>query len=142
MSSLSISCDTNSLNPVECELIPCTINYTGQAKVTSYFKPTISETGPSKYSASFRGKPLDGIDLPLDSDTIGVVCEKTFGSLDTIKLKPIGTFDKIRAWNWDSKPSSNDVHVQALQWLKISSSIHDPISPQRLLEEEEKSKEN
>ena len=136
MSQLSITCDTNSLQPVECELIPCKINYTGEAKVASYFKPTISETAKSTYIGSFRGKPLDGGDLTLGEDTTGVVCEKTFGSLDKIKLKPIGKFDKIRAWNWDTKPSSNDVSAQALQWLTISAAIHEPISPENLKEEE------
>lgn len=122
MSQLSLDCDTSKLKKISCDLMPCAIRYTGQAKVSNYFKPLVKETDDHIWKSSFRGKPLKGIKVNLNQ-TWNIVFDLT-SDCDNQKLKPIGQFDEINFWNWDTKPSVNDTFLQALNWFSISEAIH------------------
>jgi len=130
MSQLSISCDTSKVEKVDCHLIPCAIKYSGQAKVSSYFKPLVKQAEGNLLKSSFRGKPLKGIKLDLNQ-SINIFAASTT-DCDSQILKPLGHFDDITFWNWDTNPTSNDTFPQALDWLLISEAIHKNVKSDEL----------
>lgn len=130
---------------LQCHLMPCKIDYNKPTvKAKEYFWPTIQvlrkggdeeqgriksddshapENSPENpiYTASFRGRPLQGRKIKLPEDYKGCIVPKE------AKMANNGSsneFNEFTYWNWDELPSDNDAVVKALQWINISKAIH------------------
>lgn len=130
-----IEVDSAQVSTVNCDLMPCKINITGKANVKNYFYSLTRVDGDKNTGEylvnTFRGRPLYGKHIDLPKSCTGFVCKeeselKESGDTSTV-FKSIGKFDRITAWNWDTKPSNSDLIQQSLQWLSISEAIHAPI---------------
>lgn len=118
---------------VDCELIPCQVHHTGEANIELYFNPSISESSDGKHlTASFRGRPLDGVKIDLPEKFTGLLCSQEKNHNGDTDLKGVGQFNNFRLWNLDNKPSINDPAVQAIKWLELSASIHRKITEEDL----------
>lgn len=73
--------------------------------------------------ASFRGRPLQGRELPLPDGYIGYA----LATKKNNNTKSDRSFKSFTYWNWDSLPNKDDAVVKALRWLELSKAIHDPI---------------
>ncbi|XP_065223975.1 ribonuclease H2 subunit C [Planococcus citri] len=109
--------------------IPCSINFNGKAKVSSYFKETAGTDGEKL--ASFRGRPLHGSEVKIPEGYCGYVLKKQPEDCDSsTKCYSIEqSFKKFAYWNLDKKPTSNDAIVSALDWFDISDALHSKIEP-------------
>lgn len=123
----------DQLESIDCELIPCQVHHTGEANVDRYFKPSISKSAEGdEFTASLRGRPLDGIKLDLSDKFSGILCSQEKDSKGHTELEAIGQFKSFRLWNLDSKPNVNDSAVRAVKWLDLSSAIHNKLSKEDL----------
>ncbi|XP_059162022.1 ribonuclease H2 subunit C-like [Physella acuta] len=128
-STLSLS-DTSKGN---CRYIPCRIHFDGKAKVSDFFQKTIcdeSSNGNKELAATFRGRPLNGVEVNLPSGFTGLVLKehhKRTTEDEERKLIATHSFDKFTHWNLDKQPTSDDLIQRALQWVDISSALHKPV---------------
>jgi len=68
------------------------------------------------FEASFRGRPLNGEQISIPSDYIGVL---------TNSSKVHSTFDKLTYFNLDCKPTKNDCIVRSLDYLSLAKVLHE-----------------
>ncbi|EDV23685.1 Ribonuclease H2 subunit C [Trichoplax sp. H2] len=107
-------------------LLPCTIDYNGQANIDSYFEPTIKKNGED-LSATYRGRPLCGAKMEVPDNYIGCVLKETqkpFGEDEDRRLKISSHFKELTYWNLDNRTSVNDKLQKAILWTKIATAIH------------------
>lgn len=116
--------------PATLHLLPCTIEHTGPAKVDSFFKSSICSNGEG-LSATFRGRELRGKLVSIPEGYTGLVLQepnRPFTEDQDRHLKISSKFDSFTYWNLQTPPSDQDKLVRALQWAKLSSVIHAPVS--------------
>eukprot|EP00118_Oscarella_pearsei_P000269 m.4576 g.4576 ORF g.4576 m.4576 type:complete len:143 (+) comp10970_c0_seq2:692-1120(+) len=119
-------------DPMRLQLLPCSVETDGPAKIEQYFETTVRSTqtgseSKQNFTASFRGRPLKGMDVQLPSDYTGVVLEKGEMPLtdeQETRFNAIGWFPKFRQWNLDYPPSSNDTVRKAMTWLSLAEAVH------------------
>lgn len=70
----------------------------------------------NQLDASFRGRPLNGAQLAIPSDYIGILSHSS---------KPISSFDQLTYFNLDCLPSKNDCIDRSLQWLSLAKILHE-----------------
>lgn len=143
--------DSTEASLSTCHFMPCKIvSACERARVSTYFTPTIQrkeaitdrpESSDQKleikdntsaednnsnylYTASFRGRPLQGRIVELPEGYVGSVIEAKSSERPSEGRKVIKTFNSFTYWNWDQVPTDNDTPVQALRWLKLSKAIH------------------
>ncbi|MCL7043699.1 hypothetical protein MKW94_003628 [Papaver nudicaule] len=113
--------------------LPCCIKHDGPSSVSQYFKPNksgiVMENGISVEETQFRGRKLQGANIPLPQGYSGYVLGK--------KKKPIkrktyeeeedrdcwdtcARFKSITYWNHDNVPSQDDVLLRSFHWFKIA----------------------
>ncbi|KFM59927.1 Ribonuclease H2 subunit C, partial [Stegodyphus mimosarum] len=127
---LNLESEGRSLESVSCHLMPCKIEYDGNANVSKFYASNIREEN-GVLKSSFRGHPLQGQIVQVPNGYKGVVLEenpKFSSSEDKREFKIKGTFEKFTAWNWDKIPSHNDKLIKALQWIDIASALHTSVS--------------
>ncbi|KAH9574481.1 hypothetical protein CY35_01G060000 [Sphagnum magellanicum] len=130
-------------------LLPCCINYTGPAEVSTYFKPTemgLNEEGIEMKKAAFRGRRLMGSTLTIPDGYQGFVmnkephqssgrrkgtdsCSKT-QEYDEWEAK--SAFQQLTYWNHDTLPSSADPLHLCFDWLPLSAAIHGSVSAEEV----------
>ena len=69
----------------------------------------------NQLEASFRGRPLNGEEISIPSDYIGIL---------TNSSKSHSLFDKLTYFNLDCVPTNNDCIVRSIQWLSLSQMLH------------------
>lgn len=97
-------------NPSEAVIhhIPCSINYDGVAKVSTYFVPErMSSTDDSSSSSShltayFRGRKLDGTSITLPTKVTGLILRESANASSSDK-EIIGTPDKLTSEKADGE---------------------------------------
>ncbi|XP_041353047.1 uncharacterized protein LOC121371310 isoform X2 [Gigantopelta aegis] len=107
---MTTSIDTNSqtISDVKhCHLLPCEIQYSGDANVASYFQ------------SSIRSDENKGIIL---KENHRQVTED-----DDRHLIATHKFEKFTYWNLDKVPSADDRLVKALHWINIAKVLHRPV---------------
>ncbi|CAO3674197.1 unnamed protein product [Umbelopsis vinacea] len=119
-------------------LLPCHIEYTGSAKVSSYFvqtRATDPATGGPCTTAAFRGRQLFGTVSHLPPGYKGCVyAERVDHETDGLDEEAdvthecIEQFDEFTVWKHDSAPDTKtDPFFVAMEWSNISSHLHTPI---------------
>lgn len=117
--------------------MPCEIEHTGSAPVSSFFEPNITETAGAaskdapSLTSSFRGRPLLGSELSLPDGFVAVTLRN--GRLDDEPtLRPMERVSKLIHWNWDQPSGTNSSAHQAMDWLKVSEELHKPVSAEQI----------
>lgn len=118
----------------EVRLMPCKIDYNGEAKVKQYFNPVVtpkSADSTDVLTASFRGRPLEGQKLPVPKGYIGVVLRELPADVPLNnngdcerRLAVTHKFKDFTYWNLDLTPSANDKIMQVMKWIDIAKVIH------------------
>ncbi|GAV06803.1 hypothetical protein RvY_16730 [Ramazzottius varieornatus] len=134
--------------------MPCNIAHSGEASVSDFFLTTIdteeafsagvdgvtendkSLVASHHFSASFRGRPLNGTQLDLRPNYTGLILEQsskenrlTYDRQSSEESracntwKPVAKFQSLTYWNWDKKPSNDDSIQQMLQWARLSEAL-------------------
>lgn len=117
--------------PSSCHRIPCRIKFSGSAKVSDYFEPTIKRNEDKNHShleSSFRGRPLLGTSLQLPSGYKGALLDRQDKD-EKIRFSKSKSFDSITAWELDRDPKLSQLH-KAYQWMQVASSIHGQVLDQ------------
>jgi hypothetical protein len=70
----------------------------------------------NKLEASFRGRPLNGEQLSLPSDYIGILSNSS---------KPISSFDQLTYFNLDCPTTKNDCIARSIEWLSLAKILHE-----------------
>lgn len=129
----------------ECHLMPCRIECKSSTVMAKeYFVPLIKRKkdkseevwdevdGDKKtvatnkdlpleslFTASFRGRPLEGCQVQLPEGYKCVAASKE------PKSEAGGEFNKFTYWNWDKQPDKEDSIQRAFQWIAVAKAIHD-----------------
>lgn len=136
-------------------LCDCSIDYTGPANVDTYFKPRDSsldretdagggdgeKKGPCHKTAYFRGRLLQGVDVPIPSGYTMYVCHENEtgddvvpSSQDTegeVSTEPKYTLTRVPVkeftmWKHHVTPDmETDSFARALDWPSLASVLHE-----------------
>jgi ribonuclease H2 subunit C len=125
----NLSPSSNPENGVH--LLPCSIDYDGQAKVSDYFKP-IQVEGKPYLEATLRGRLLRGAELKLPKGIHGVVLQQTTPPRSRVLehqnyAAEQRTFDRLTYWNHDTPPSQSDYLPQAFKLFDLARAVNEPI---------------
>ncbi|CAK1592581.1 unnamed protein product [Parnassius mnemosyne] len=107
--------------------LPCKIEVDGAANVEKYFEPYVVENENGELSATFRGHPLDGVNMSLPDGYRAILvteAKKPLADDADRRFQVAGGFKEFVYWNWDKKPSKNDNIVKAFDWIDIAEAIH------------------
>lgn len=106
-------------------LLPCEIKYTGPALVSAYFKPT---TGKRSLEATFRGRALKGIDLPLPEGYVGSMLQDTVQAdvADGEERRWLhrGSIGSVSFWKHDDLPHDEEPIFKCMRWTSIANVLH------------------
>ncbi|XP_019861421.1 PREDICTED: ribonuclease H2 subunit C-like [Amphimedon queenslandica] len=114
--------------------IPCQIlteDGTREARVKNCFETTITnekQEGVACMSASFRGRPLQGITHDLPQDYTGVVLSSGSSETDCKEMRVKSVFSSLNEWSLDSVPSADEGISSALKWIDIANAIHSDVA--------------
>lgn len=133
LQSLSTCNQTSGLH-----LLPCKIDFDGDAKVSNYFVSSIrqekksdSESDLADKTASFRGRPLAGRAVTVPEGYTGLILKeekRPFMEEDDRTLTISQKFDEYTYWNLDLATSGNDKVIRAMQWIDLANVLHAPVS--------------
>ncbi|RZC67761.1 hypothetical protein C5167_011452 [Papaver somniferum] len=119
--------------------LPCCIKHDGPSSVSQYFKPNksgiVMENGISVEETHFRGRKLQGANIPLPQGYSGYVLgkkkkpikRKTCEEEDRDSWETCARFQSITYWNHDNIPSQDDVLLRSFHWFKIANALHAPV---------------
>ncbi|XP_068779811.1 ribonuclease H2 subunit C isoform X4 [Struthio camelus] len=111
---------------VAVHLLPCRVGHDGPAAVSAFFRPQAGP-GPALW-ASFRGRRLGGLELPLPHGYRGLVLAEGPNDAQGRRLQVTGTFRTVTAWEADAAPSPAEGLPLALVWAPLAQAIHAPVS--------------
>jgi hypothetical protein len=94
--------------------IPSTITSDIKRHFTNSIQINNNET--KKFEASFRGRPLNGEQISLPDDYIGILTNST---------KPISSFDQLTYFNLDCTTTKNDSIARSIEWLSLAKILHE-----------------
>ncbi|XP_055533276.1 uncharacterized protein LOC129723227 [Wyeomyia smithii] len=117
-------------NPPNIHYIPATIRGDGPAKVHQYFNSYTEELEDETLVNALRGYPLRGKHLNLPDGYSGIILQETQKPLSEHEERKFtfgGAFKQFTYWNYDKIPSRNDPLVKALDWIKVSQVLHEPL---------------
>ncbi|GFS12559.1 ribonuclease H2 subunit C-like [Elysia marginata] len=147
---MATTIDTKSLQFASavdtCHLMPCKIHLDGEANASDFFHSSISQDGKENgdsITGTFRGRPLNGKVLNVPSGYTGVLVtepHKRPTEEEDRLLVASHKYDKFTYWNLDKEPTSDDLVQKALQWVDLSSVLHNPISPEESQDSQESMK--
>ena len=97
-------------------VLPCKIEYDGEAPVDEYFvQETVDE---NIIRTSFRGRELFGSSVPLPSGYVGYIGQKTADNIELTK-----SFQDFTVWNREVKPSQRDPVHKWMQWPELAAAV-------------------
>jgi len=135
---MEITLEPANKQPQIVHLLPCQIDHTGPAKVSSYFIQTHGTdpaSGGSCTTAAFRGRQLFGIMSRLPPGYKGCVYAERVDH-DTERMEEdaeimhecIDQFDEFTVWKHDNAPDTKtDPFFVAMEWSNIATHLHTPI---------------
>lgn len=115
-------------------LVPfSTVSADGQrlsAPIDVYFRPyrvpADGDRGPL-WRATFRGKPMTGLKVPMPDGYTGLLCHSEDGGGDFVADADRGQVVKdVMYWNWDRVPTDDDPLLAALCWTRVSEAMMSP----------------
>ena len=106
-----------SLTNAKVYSIPFTVqtSSTMTSDIKRHFTDSIQEEN-HQLNSSFRGRPLNGTNLKLPDDYLGVVSN---GS------KAISSFNQLTYFNLDCPTSDKDSIARSVQWLSLAKALHE-----------------
>ncbi|XP_023029717.1 ribonuclease H2 subunit C isoform X2 [Leptinotarsa decemlineata] len=119
-----------SKNNSKIQHIPCKVFADCDANVSKFFDENLKEDTENTLKASFRGCTLEGKKKDVPKGYVGVVLQETVRpetEKDERKFYITNKFSDITYWNWDKKPSKNDLFIKAMDWMDIAEVLHAPI---------------
>lgn len=136
-------CPDSTRTPQLMHLLPCKIlphalnddQQTFSAPVTQYFCPytvptSDGENDTAVWHASFRGRPLTGVQLDMPDGYVGILYNRKVNPTDsaaTIKLPADDAnsevIQQMMYWNWDRVPTREDPFLAAYDWIRISEAM-------------------
>ncbi|XP_053684804.1 uncharacterized protein LOC128734566 [Sabethes cyaneus] len=122
--------ETSLKDQHKVQYIPATIRGDGPAKVKQYFDSYTEQLEDKTFVNALRGYPLRGKQFDLPDGYSGVILQETqkpLSSDDDRKFTFGGAFKQFTYWNYDKTPSRNDPLVKALDWIKVSEVLHEPL---------------
>ncbi|XP_068779810.1 ribonuclease H2 subunit C isoform X3 [Struthio camelus] len=90
--------------------------------------PSRPRHGGAALWASFRGRRLGGLELPLPHGYRGLVLAEGPNDAQGRRLQVTGTFRTVTAWEADAAPSPAEGLPLALVWAPLAQAIHAPVS--------------
>ncbi|BDA40791.1 probable ribonuclease H2 subunit C at N-terminal half [Coccomyxa sp. Obi] len=122
--------------------LPCSIKYTGVAKVGAYFLPTPTGTsvdGKAVQEAYFRGRQLKGTQLQLPQGYRGQILRRTAEEHadgdSTPQWSPDMAFREFVYWKHGLDPICTDSAQRRMAFLKMSEQLHAPVSSEEIQQE-------
>eukprot|EP01116_Phalansterium_solitarium_P012541 TRINITY_DN28950_c0_g1_i1.p1 TRINITY_DN28950_c0_g1~~TRINITY_DN28950_c0_g1_i1.p1 ORF type:complete len:155 (-),score=14.52 TRINITY_DN28950_c0_g1_i1:18-482(-) len=118
------------LLPFEC------VSYDGPARTSTFFcvEPTkdTTESGSAVDQAVFRGRELRGTALELPPGFTGLILREDETQADEVdKVWSVhGSFRELHYWNRETNPGPSDRPAKWLEWMSVSTTIHDSVSPE------------
>ncbi|KAJ3056158.1 Ribonuclease H2 subunit C [Rhizophlyctis rosea] len=117
-------------------LLPCQIDHNGPANISSYFlvtetpstKPDVASTPAAPtYDATFRGRGLKGVTVPVPENFQGFVLREGRTPPDSSAVKDLrveSVFDTFTTWGHTILPTrSNDSVLKAMAWANITNDV-------------------
>ena len=106
-------------------LLPCEIEFSGEAIVSAYFKPT---TGKRGLEATFRGRALRGVALSPPAGYVGAVLQDTkkaeIADGEERRWLHRGTVDTFTVWDHDEQPPEDGPVFKCMRWAAIADVLH------------------
>ena len=99
-------------------LLPCTIEYDGNAPIKSFFHVNKDPDGTLR--SHFRGRELRGKILPLPPASVEGLC---IGDAGNQQWKVEGEFSSIHVWEHDSLPDMAPLN-DCLAWFALADAVH------------------
>lgn len=125
--------DTSRIESVDVHLLPCAIEHSGDAQVSTYFHPRCSGTFVEEaevLESSFRGRALRGTKLALPDEYTGYIMVKKEREEEGLGLAwaTTHTFQDLHYWNHDSQPTKGDGICRCLDWAALAVQVHAPVA--------------
>ena len=115
------------------QLLPCSVQYTGRARVSTYFKPEPLGADPAQLTARFRGRWLEGQKLRVpDGYTGSVLVDSNAASIadgETRRWLRKAAFDELVYYKHDEKPVDSDQLRKCMRFLDVASVLHAELPP-------------
>ncbi|UJR30518.1 hypothetical protein I4U23_018047 [Adineta vaga] len=92
------------------------ISSTVTSDIKRHFTDSIQINNNNKLDASFRGRPLNGEELSIPNDYIGILTKSS---------DIVSSFDKLTYFNLDCSTSKNDCIARSVQWLTLAKFLHE-----------------
>ena len=106
-------------------MLPCEIEYSGEAIVSAYFKPEETSRG---LEATFRGRALCGKRLSLPAGYVGAVLQdpKLAAIADGEDRRWLhrGTVEDITIWKHDEVPHEDEPVFKAMRFARLADVLH------------------
>lgn len=100
--------------------MPCSIDVpsTITSDIKRHFTNSIQKKDDTdnKCTASFRGRPLNGEQLNIPDDYIGILSNST---------KYVSSFDKLTYFNLDCSTTKDDCISRSVEWLSLAKILHE-----------------
>ena len=114
----------------ELHLLPCEIQHSGPAAVSTYFKPKPSAEGEAgSFQAAFRGRRLRGEKVVPPPGYVGAVLEDTLEASvadgELRKWVHKTSFDELTLWGHDDAPMADEETLfKAMRWAAVADVLH------------------
>jgi hypothetical protein len=149
MSSLRVTrakkvSEVKALHLLPFAVVPQDEKPSQEARVSDYFLP---QNG----SASFRGRALRGVELPVPESYVGVVAivaprekrkqededdededEREKSNQEERKGSVVKTFSSFTLWEHDTAPAEGDLPFEWVKWPKLASALNVPVAIERI----------
>ncbi|KRX80750.1 Ribonuclease H2 subunit C [Trichinella sp. T6] len=105
--------------------VPARIEYNGPAKIAEFFESSRRQTADRHESATFRGRPLQGVEVEVPESYRLYIAEKLVEENqdnNACKLVMKKQFKRLNVWSLD-EPADTAKLLQAIAWVEIAESI-------------------
>ena len=113
-------------------LLPCEIQYSGEASVSAYFKPKPGEKRGLE-EAAFRGRALKGVKLQPPAGYVGAMLQDTktasIADGETRRWMHRGNVESFTVWKHDEEPIEDEPIFKVMRWAGIADVLHAHIDP-------------
>ncbi|TPX68207.1 hypothetical protein SpCBS45565_g03250 [Spizellomyces sp. 'palustris'] len=129
---IALAADASGAPIRELHLLPCQIDYDGEAAINSFFivKPEaqVAQTNQVTYQSTFRGRGLRGVEVKPPSRYEGAIYRESRPPPDIKEeryLSLSGSFNSLTTWGHSELPTpfSNNF-LKAMTWLDVTEDLH------------------
>lgn len=109
---------TDDSSIVELQSMPCRIEHTGSAKVSTYMHREHINNETER--TTFRGRSLEGSRLVMPVDYRLYVLRETASTNESKTMEIHANRRDFMMWNFDRNPSTKDTMRRAIDYLRIA----------------------